>query len=498
MQVRELVCVALTFGVAAAACGKDEKPGAGKASGSGSGSATGGGSGSGSGSVTGSGSGSGSLAGSGLGAEAEGLIPPVDKAAVQQVIDAWLAAQNTGDFAAYQALYADKMEGVKRVGARTWRFDRKGWLADRERMFKNKMTVGARDVAISGSAAAPVVELTQTFKQGKFADEGQKRFVLAKAGGALRIAREEMVHSVVAGAFAARAGGQLWLPIKLEDKPYAVLDDAASDDWGEGKLRGPFDGDYKYALRSATKVPSGASWATRALAVYDASGKKCSATIGTLELIGGGTPHFGEVQMWDGFDGEPKWSNAQRARAVYDMSGPKLIGALQIDGGCDPVVVVDAASTAKVFTEAPADDKRDEAAEAAFRKLPAYRSTQSDFVDNYDGKGPWAETPSIDAFTDGTRTIVVVSAREGDGCGEFYGAVTGVFESVGGKLKTLSAADQSYLDVSLVLDVDGDGVVELIGRPDDFSTQSALYQGAPGGGFAEAESVAFPFKDCGC
>ena len=50
---------------------------------------------------------------------------------VQAVIDAWLAAQNGGDFAAYQALYADKMEGVKRVGPRTWRFDRKGWLADR-------------------------------------------------------------------------------------------------------------------------------------------------------------------------------------------------------------------------------------------------------------------------------------------------------------------------------------------------------------------------------
>jgi hypothetical protein len=485
MQARRTFVIALALG--AAACGKDDKGGAGKASG---GSAA-------AGSAAAGSAAAGSAAG--LAAEAEGLIPPVDKVAAQAVIDAWLAAQNGGDFAAYQALYAEKMEGVKRVGARTWRFDRKGWLADRERMFKNKMEVGARDVKIEGSAAAPVVELVQTFKQGKFADEGQKRIVLAKTPAGLRIAREEMVRSVVAGALAGKAGGQLWLPLEVEGKSFAMLDESADDGWGDGKLRGPFDGDYKYALRSAARAPSAASWAARELAVYDDAGKRCPARIGALELIGGGSPHFGELQVWDGIDGGPKWSDAKRARAIYEISGPRLIGELKIEAGCDkPVVVVDAASTAKVFAPAPADSDRDGAAVAAFRRLPAYQSTQKDFVDNYEGKGDWVGAPSVDAFTDGSRTVVVVSAREGDGCGDFYGALTAVFEVTGGKLKALSASDQGYLDVAAVLDVDGDGALELVGDPDDYSVVNALYESKGGGGFVPSKTVDFPFNDCGC
>ncbi|HVV82669.1 MAG TPA: hypothetical protein VHE35_06295, partial [Kofleriaceae bacterium] len=436
-------------------------------------------------------------AGSGAGsAGADEALPPeiqLDKAAVQKVVDAWLAAQNAGDFAAYSALYADKMEGVKRVGARTWLFDRKGWLADRERMFKNKMTVAAKDVQLSGSPVAPIVELTQTFTQGKFSDEGTKRMVLVKQADGYHIAREEMLRSTVAGAMAGAAASQLWLPITLDGKTYAVLDDHASDDWGSGKLRGPFNADFSYAMRDATKVPTAASWAARQLAVYDAEGTKCPAKLGALQLVAGGTPHFGEVQEWDGADGGKKWSNAARARAIYEMSPPKLIGELQIEGDCAPVIVVDAASTPKVFAKQAADPAKDAIAIAAFRKLPAYQTIQQDFVDNYEGKGPWIETPTVEAFSDGSRRIVAVSAREGSGCGDFYGAMTAIFEDKGGKLVPLSGGDQGYLSITAVLDVDGDGKLELVADPDDFSTVTALYED-----YAPVRSVQFPFNDCGC
>ena len=112
---------------------------------------------------------------------------PEVRVAVDKLLAAWLAAQNAGDFAAYQGLYAEKMEGVKRVGPRTWRFDRKGWLADRERMFKRPMTVAARDVQISGSAQTPTIELVQTFKQGTFSDEGPKRMVLTRGAAGLTL-----------------------------------------------------------------------------------------------------------------------------------------------------------------------------------------------------------------------------------------------------------------------------------------------------------------------
>ena len=54
------------------------------------------------------------------------------KTEAEALLKAWLAAQNEGDFEAYQALYAKKFEGIKRVGAREFHFDHDGWLEDRK------------------------------------------------------------------------------------------------------------------------------------------------------------------------------------------------------------------------------------------------------------------------------------------------------------------------------------------------------------------------------
>ncbi len=56
-----------------------------------------------------------------------------DKA--KALFDRWLRAQNEGDFATYQSLFASRFGGVKRAGERVSRFSRDGWLSDRKRMF---------------------------------------------------------------------------------------------------------------------------------------------------------------------------------------------------------------------------------------------------------------------------------------------------------------------------------------------------------------------------
>ena len=231
--------------------------------------------------------------------------------------------------------------------------------------------------------------------------------------------------------------------------------------------------------------------------VYDARGKKCPAKVGALALVAGGTPHFGEVQTWDGIDGGKPWSKAERARAIYDMSPAKLVGELAIDGDCDPVLVTDAARPVTQFAPAATEQALADAATAAFRKLPAYAAIQQDFVDNYEGKGTWTQAPSVAGFTDGTRRFLVVSAKEGSGCGEFFGALTAIFEDRGGKPVLLSGPDQGYIDVAAILDLDGDGTIELVADPEDFSTVTALYERGAGG-FSAARTVEFPFNDCGC
>lgn len=421
-----------------------------------------------------------------------------DRAEVQAAVDAWLAAQSGGDFAAYQALYADKLEGVKRVGGRTWRFDRKGWMADRERMFKRPMTVTARDLEVSGSARTPVVTLVQSFQQGKFADQGPKRLVFTRVGGALRIAREEMLHSTVAGAAAADTGNAL-LTLTLGATSYAVLPDQPEPSWASGKLEGPFTGGdgAHFALRAAEKAPMAASWKSRTLAVYSASGRRCEAAIGRLVLLAGGTPHFGEVQAWDGQDGAPVLSRSQRARAIYELAPPVLAAELTLDPGCAPVLATDAGAKPIMYTATAAPSEA-AAAVSAFRQLPGYRALQAEFTGTYGGKGEWAATPQTTVLESGSQRVVVVWAKQGAGCGDFYGALTAVYAvGAGLRLRLLTSDEQGFFEPRLVLDLDGDGLPEIVGTPDDFSTLSAIYRWSAAG-YSATRSLAFPFNDCGC
>ena len=65
----------------------------------------------------------------------------------RRLVDAWLAAQNSGDFAAYGTLYAERFQGIRRTGDKTVRLPGKQvWLADRARMFERAMTVSIADL----------------------------------------------------------------------------------------------------------------------------------------------------------------------------------------------------------------------------------------------------------------------------------------------------------------------------------------------------------------
>lgn len=118
------------------------------------------------------------------------------------LIDSWLKAQNDGDFHAYQTLYAQNFQGIKRVGKRTEPFDRVGWMADRGWMFEppdrgKPMHVEIKDVEAQVSDSSAIIRFTQLFSRGNFADKGPKQIELVIEGREVRIAREEMLSSHV-------------------------------------------------------------------------------------------------------------------------------------------------------------------------------------------------------------------------------------------------------------------------------------------------------------
>ncbi len=127
-----------------------------------------------------------SLLASSLVATAAGADPAAE------LVSRWLAAQNSGDFEAYQALYAESFRGVRTSGGRSVTMDRAQWLEDRRRMFARPMVVEARDVRSRTSGEGIHVELEQTWAAGEYKDVGKKTMLLAMQGDTLRIAREEL------------------------------------------------------------------------------------------------------------------------------------------------------------------------------------------------------------------------------------------------------------------------------------------------------------------
>jgi hypothetical protein len=119
---------------------------------------------------------------------------------VKGVLDAWLAAQNAGDFAAYQKLYAPKFSGIKRVGKRKSVFDRAGWMIDRGKMFKKPFRVQSAGVHFAIGKSGATISFTQSWFSGAFSDEGPKRIAIVRSDGAdgkMLITREEMLESKV-------------------------------------------------------------------------------------------------------------------------------------------------------------------------------------------------------------------------------------------------------------------------------------------------------------
>src|SRR5437899_2903508 len=86
-------------------------------------------------------------------ARADAITDPTadtTKATTKATVDAWLAAQNQGDFDAYVALYDPSFVGIKRTsdGGET-KLKLKKWKADRKKMFAAKQEVVAENVQSS-------------------------------------------------------------------------------------------------------------------------------------------------------------------------------------------------------------------------------------------------------------------------------------------------------------------------------------------------------------
>jgi hypothetical protein len=406
---------------------------------------------------------------------------PIAEQAVKTLVGAWLAAQNKGDFAAYEALYAAKFFGIKRAGPREQRFDRASWLKDRQKMFQKPISVEASDIQIHASSASADVELTQRWASGKFEDAGPKRLLVVREGSALKIAQEEMLHSEVSGKKTKHDALGFYFVLALDSGLYVSVPSSKLP----AKL-GPLvveSGEQDSAVFTVSRSvdaaqlePSVSALKTKKLRVEGG----CDATISEFRALTRVVPHFGERSQWTGMaEGSAKPDAPlppdQVAAAVWALGTPSLFAKLE---GCTEGSFAWLAGDLQPRAAEPVEDPAlAERALAAFGKLPSVQATQKEFLKqakNAEGNW-WEEGTEVAIFKHpkSGQVLVSVLANLRDGCGEFNASEWAVFEQKGKTLKRISPMQRAPDRISDAIDVDGDGKLEFLGET-DFGTDIAL------------------------
>jgi ketosteroid isomerase-like protein len=429
--------------------------------------------------------------------------PGIAESRARALVSSWLQAQNSGDFAAYSALYAERLTGIKRVGAQARSFARAAWLEDRQRMFQNPMTVDASNVQVFPGIGSVAITFQQSWESGTFKDVGPKQLIVVEQGDALKIAREEMLSSVVLSSRrsqqASAATGFRFVVDGL------VVLGAAGEGWSQGPYRlierDPFIAERDAQLTALP--PEHAGVVGKPVELYSASGS-CTATIGTLKIQVGVTPHFGVTQQWEDSFGDVgrKASDAEIARDVFGMAQGWLVA--ELEGECrGDYARLGGAATIQLRAAEP-----DEALKRGTRreqmKLASWKKEQERYRSENGATGDWDRhgtyNNKVAVFDDAraNRRIVVIAALAGEGCGEWTGSHTAVFSVDSGGAYRLLGELEGYFEASAAFDLDGDGQIELLGEMSDLYSRHQSLLGFTDGKLAEIDRFGWSYQDCPC
>ena len=447
-------------------------------------------------------------------------IPPKEEA--RALLDRWLQDQNQANLADYQKLYGDGFAGVRRSGSRTVTLDRAGWLKDRERMFRKKMTVEATNVRVFANAASARIVFVQHWSSGGYSDVGPKELVLRRGGASYSIVREELFASDTRrspGAVDVAAVGQLAFVMDGE----VVLSTTPDDAWAAGppELDAQHADDLIVRTRrpvDRAKLPADvARLAGSPVRLMDAHGLRCDARLGRLLLRGRAM-----VEQID--DPNDAWNmSAHFLVATVDGDRKACARATWARSAALPLPATSAAE--------PAPPVLAQSALAAFRALPEAEVIQRRFDRSYAGANrrrraaapPWflhgEQKPSVRVIGVAPAGPVLLSVsasiREG-GCGDddaVWGSLWALWQVEGDRdhprLVLRNQPDESMtLLPSAAVDVNGDGQVELLFDKftDDGAANAAgqpqLFERgvvrALGGAYVDVDGPETPILICPC
>lgn len=434
----------------------------------------------------------------------------LDEELAKEVVSTWLAAQNEGDFAKYSAQYASRFMGVKRVGPRRFRYDRAGWVKDRERMFKKPMKVELTDMEFVPGTRSVAVNVTQTWSSGTYKDVGPKQLVLVQEGDDLKIAREEMLESnILEGKerVPRLETGAVGFSVGDKFSDIMVFPVSVKPDWFDAnKAKGLSRGDSAWAPLKDSIKSSKFKDLVGAKVVVGKGSKTCETEIKDVIVVGEAVPHFGQRQWWDGsdvYDDAKRLPDDEVARelmAIAEGQGTYL--GVKLEPSCESwdwgaLKPDDGKLEFAKFTPLAEDDALRGEISEAFRALPAHKAIQKDYDSMEEGKSStvWsgkAETLTMKRATFNGREFVYVGADVGHGCDAFLGQLWAVYE-VGSDtiLMTDGKNPGEYLELDVVTDLNGDEAVDFVSGK-GFVVQST------GQLWRTTHKREVPFFDCPC
>jgi hypothetical protein len=394
----------------------------------------------------------------------------------------WEAAQNKGSLPNYEALYAGRFTGVRRSGPRTRNFDRAGWLKDRARMFGSPMKVHFTQQSAVMAGDKLIVVGEQTFAQGSYEDRGQKRFVLGREGGTVRIEREEMLSSELGGQPKTEAR----FITGVVAGPQFVLLSAAEAGVTHGALLGAkadgYFGVASYALGAADE----ARLKVTAKAFLEGPVQLVSAA-GVCTTRGTGLRFVRVAYAYlGGSEGDPDRKPPSTEEIARELSNvaPKGYWAVELEKACveAPLVAVPGDKPIAVYAHAELGDSEKAAQTKLFAAAPFAK------------KLPVEERDTVLGAVQHTRFTLgdtrFVFSQSADGCSS--PVVVGLFDGQG---KLVLGGDGGGLErVDAVADLDGDGVAELIGGA-AIGVSPLVIRDAQG---AEKLRTEIPFVLCPC
>lgn len=428
---------------------------------------------------------------------------PIDTAPAQALLDVWVKAQNQGDFAAYKALYASKMMGIKRAGSRSTSFNREGWLEDREAMFLRPISVTVDTPRFVATPNLVLVSFKQTWQSSTFKDVGDKQLVLVREGGRLLISREEMLSSDLG----VRAAGDLELGVGFSliksaaGRKFAVLGREAEVPFDQIVVEHPVYVSPTLALRpiAPALLPPKAKAALGQPFRLHGSDGACESTATAAWVLSEG--HTIDASHMDA-DGKPLTSPAAIATSIWRLGqGGGRFLVVELTPGCGDALVARLASLPEAhpwYTQ-PCGEGVVRRALSAFRALPGYAKVQARWREKYDGYWEGKRTPygaegmRYACYGDGETQYIALSAMRFT-CSHEDGNVWAIYK-VQDKLVLLTDAEPQVPDFDAVLpalglDVNGDGL------PEFFDTQ--MYIGAQQGVYRLQGDVIAPFFGCRC